>query len=623
MPIPDEVLPQVRTEVSPSAGLSEVATPDAFGANVGEALMQHGDVQTRLYHDANAAAVTRAHNEVDDHSNASLYDRKTGLLYQNLGEQAPAAVDKAAEDYAAHVSEVRGKLTNDAQRAMFDSSMGEHGRQFSRVIGDYEHRQVTEGQNANTKAYIENRQNDIAQNYDKPDLVNAAIAQQRYALVQAYARNTGGDPVTLAQAVDAGKEPEALKDILARRTSDAHMTALSAMQANGQNQMAKAYFEAHKQDFTAQDLIRAASTVKAGSDMDEARALEASIVAKQHADNRDGGIEDTSAVSQEAALKDLEERNVTDTKIHDLAQARIVHHFQLMGSAHKEAQGQLLEQAAQSLDDPKNTSYEIPANVYGQLDLKGREAVDKRKTQLQKFGRVDTDEDVKYRLNSMAKDPEQWDEFLAEPKETFHGSLNNVDWNKYLQTRAYIEGQSKRRDAKLSQFMVSAKLSSDLFRENDLPLPDPKQAGTPAYKAAADMHNRFNAQLDSAVRAESLKLKPPRELTEDEIRPIAAKLFTQTTWQSAPASFWDRLGSTENRGLLSSPGNGLRQESGPAFTAPNADKFAYRVEDIPPDALKVMQKHDNASGVRRSKDKLVSDYNERLSQAYNLSLAKP
>ncbi len=614
MPIPDEVMPQVQTQVSPSAGLSEVATPDAFGANVGDALRQYGDVQTRLYHDANAAAVTRAHNEVDDHTNASLYDRKNGLIYKNLGEQAPEAVDKASSDYAARVSEVRGTLTNDNQRAMFDASMGEHARQFGRVVGDYEHRQVTEGQNANTKAYIENRQNDIAQNYDKPDLVNAAIAQQRYALVQAYARNTGGDPVALAQSVDDGKAPEALKAILATRTSDGHMTALTAMQANGQNQMAKAYFDMHKQDFTEKDLLRATATVKAGSDMDEARSIETDIVAKQHADNKAGGIEDTSAVSLESALKDLEDRKIEDTKIHDLAQDRIVRHFRLQGEAHKEAQGELMQQAAQALDDPKNINYDIPSDVAGKLDFRSKKAVDDRQAQLRKFGHVTTDEEVKYRVTEAAKDPAQWQNFLDEPQEMYHGSLNNVDWNKYLQTRAYVQGQVQKRDAKLSQFMVSSKLSSDLFRENGLDLPMPKDAGTPKYKAAAAMQNSFNSQLDRAVVATSQSMKPPRELTEDEIRPLAAKLFSQQTWALPSGSpVAERMTSLW----------GSRTGEARTFQLPYADKLAYRVEDIPSDTLKKMQTIDNNAGRKRSAPELVAKYNETLARSYQLSQMSP
>ncbi len=617
--IPDAPMTSVDPQVQQGGMLSEVASPDMYGANVGQATAQMGEVESRIYHDANASAVTAARNKVDAAAQEKLYNPKTGLLYQNYGERAAPEVDKVAQAYKENVSETRDALTNDDQRAMFDKAMGEHGLQYQRTLGEYEHKQVTNGQNANTAAFIQNRQNDIAQNYHDPLFAHASIGMIRDSLIEAYARNNAMDPLAAQKQVANGTEPEELKEALLKADSGSHMLVINTAMANEQNGYARTYFEANKHQLTATDLAKATSMVRTSALHDEARATADEIIAQNKDRTNLLGEEDPNAppVSLESQLAELEKRKIEDTQLHDLIESRLIHHNDLEKKAHTEQQTNLLEQASDQMDGSPN--FDVTSDVLGQLDFKHKNAVETYQKKMRKYGRIETDEDVKLNLRTMASDPNSWDDFIKEDLSIYKGSLNNVDYEKARTLQATIKGQVAKRDMKLSQFQVSDQVATAILNENGLVLPKSVNKDSDTFREYAAQRNRFMDQLNRAVQTKSLDAK--KELTEPEIKEEAQKLFIQTTWQKAPQTWWEKVTNAPagqaipglNFGAVGT--NSSMSVTGPEFMSPGADKIAYRIDDIPAETLRIMKENDKKAGATRSNARLIESYNKNVVKA--------
>ncbi len=613
------VLPQVESDGFQAPLANEATT----GGNVSDATMQLGTVESRLYHDANASAVTAARNAVDAKTQNQLYNPQSGLLYQNHGVDAPKATTEVAQQYREHVSETRNLLTNDDQKSMFDRAMSEHGLQVQKTLGDYEHRQVTEGQNAESAAFIQNRQNDIAQGYADTFFVHANIAMQRDEIIKAYARNNAQDPDALTAQVAKGTEPDTLKEAIAKADSASHMLVLNTAMANDQNGYAKAYFVANKDQFTAGDLAKASNMVKVATENDEARAIEEDIQASTKDRTNLLGEEDPNAPPDnlESQLAELKKRNIADTGLRDKIEARLIHQNTLAKGAHQEQQVALIQEAADHLDDPSNTDFSVPANVLGQMDLKSRRVIESRQKQLRTLGRVETDPETRQMMDDMYANPETREAFADVKPEEYADKFNKVEYKNLQQRVANAKAWVATRDRKLEAETIPIDVRNRIFDANGMGLGGLKP-GSADRQAMVQRQNTFLDQLNAWGQAEMGAKK--RELLPGEWNDGAEKLFSSQSWvEDRP--WYDPRRIISNVNQFAPFASREKSVTGPAYANPTRYTVTvpgekdpiethpvYNSKEIPPKILEQLQLIATKNNKKLSDADLVRKYNDSL-----------
>ena len=254
MLIPDSFDEQVTDRVAPSAGLSEVANPQAFGGGVGQTLDYGAQILTRAHYDAaqqaNKVAALDKHNAVEAWTQKAWLDPQNGLRNQNLGAQAPAAANKLLSDFDNVVSTQRSALANDQQREMFDAQNDQLRQHLAGQTDEYAGQQLHAHAEGAYSAGVGLAHNAIANNPGDADAQVAKIT----GLVTNHAALNGFAP---------GSDES--KYMVQGAVSDAHTTAMGALMAQGNFQGAQKYWDTNGAAIVGPEHLRVQEALKNGS----------------------------------------------------------------------------------------------------------------------------------------------------------------------------------------------------------------------------------------------------------------------------------------------------------------------------------------------------------------------
>lgn len=261
MLIPDSFEEQDIPRASPGAGLSEIANPQAFGAGVAQTADYGAQILTRAHYDAaqqaNKVAALDKHNAVEAWTQKAWLDPQNGLRNQNLGAQAPAATGKLLSDFDNVVSTQRSALANDQQREIFDAQNDQLRQHLTGQTDEYAGQQLHQHAEGVYSAGVGLAHNAIANN---PGDAEAQIAKIQ-GLVTNHAALNGFAP---------GSDES--KFMVQGAVSDAHLTAIQALNAQNRPQDAATYLADNRGQITdAKALALAESETKAGTLADDAQ----------------------------------------------------------------------------------------------------------------------------------------------------------------------------------------------------------------------------------------------------------------------------------------------------------------------------------------------------------------
>jgi hypothetical protein len=612
-------IPSEQVQVQPTTGLGMDASPDAYGARVGQSLRNLGSVESRLFRDEEArqdnVAVMAAYNKMSDWALTNLYHPDTGILNKNLGADTAPAVDKTLADYDSTMSKVRADLAPRQQEA-FDRMQKEHYFQIKHQLYGYEAKQSKIYANEQTVALIQNQQDAAVQHARVGDLPGDESS--------AWARRVEANLEVSSAAIMAaghrnGDSAEVIQQQLQANASTTHMGVISELMANDRTADAKAWYSEHASELTKHDAIQAAGMFRIATVHDDARALNDSILAEQRTEyEKSAPVPDPAGIlgpqvqvepTLAGALAKLEARGIKDTAVYDQTKQRLKQYYTEEAAANRAQQMELAQQADDQLRDPTN-NYEISADILGKMDPKTLKFTLANQKSAREGGNIVSNESVKLRLRTMAADPSQWDEFASYAAVQFDADLNKADRNEYLANLAHVRGQIDKRDQHLSQGIIATQVATHIFQENGLTLPQGAAGTVDApgganYEAAAARRNKFMDQLHRAVAADALVKK--RDLSEEEIQAHATKLFATVSWQREPRGFWEwarATGTPEGKDVVTF--------SEPLYNAPGADKRIYRIDEMPASALKIMQANDQKNGVTRTPAQMIEAYNAAM-----------
>lgn len=286
----------VNQTVAGGGGLPMVATPGNMGAGIGEALEQGAEVATKIHHDAvsefNQTMALDAHNQLQQFGQEQLFDPKTGLLNQNTGKDAPQAVDKTMSAYDQKVSDISGSMPEGEARNQFARLAQDNRFQVQQHLNGYESRQINQYHEQVTSATLKNAATSAVNN------TNAALADPSNnptdpGVRQQIVTSASNDSIAMGVAVlkDEGKRKgqpqETTDEQVAEFTSATRYGVIQSLNSQGQDQDAKAYYNAWKGDLRGEQADHAARQVQAGSTAGDATRLAPTLVF-----NKDGSMRD-------------------------------------------------------------------------------------------------------------------------------------------------------------------------------------------------------------------------------------------------------------------------------------------------------------------------------------------
>ncbi len=328
---------RVAPDVQPGIDIPLAVTPQALGAGIGDAVQNLGEVASDIHakevDHANRTNVLAADNAQQAFIQARMYDPKTGLLNQNLGKDAPAAVDQALGEFDQSAARVEGGLTNDAQKLHFRQMATERRLQMQDQLGHYEHEQVTTWQKGVTQASVANATNAAIQNANDPLIVDANLALQRKVIEH--------------QGQIDGLSPDKIAELQKVANSGTHLAVLNQLVSSGNDLAAKDWFDANKGDLFGDDLTHATGLVKAGS-----LAGESQRIGREIAFDADGNLRTQTEIN---ALINKDPRLTKDAALFHGVQGATdnfaAHHLKAQEDDAKQA----FDQGYQALTDPSNT----------------------------------------------------------------------------------------------------------------------------------------------------------------------------------------------------------------------------------------------------------------------------
>lgn len=536
MPDQPTIQAQVQESVQPSAELPANATPDAFGAGIGQAFANLGDVATRIHRDAvmraNQTAVLDADNQTNAFLNQRLYDPKTGILYQNTGKDAPGVVDKTLSDFQEHVSKVQSGLVNDEQKTQFQRMSQARAFDLQRQLGEYEHRQTTAYADQTDASAVKLAGDAAVQNAGTrdPELSPDVFIQKQRAIIADAGERKGLPPETIqAQMADA--------------ESATHMGVISQLLSTGQDQAGKQWYDEHKEELVGPDRERVARMVDAGSNAGTALRVGDALVAPdakgQMPDREDlmAKIADMKLSPQARELAENRVNTLLDRHERDVRQGQI-----------NAANG-----AMQILQDPENTlGLNDPRITQARLSMSPAEWAQVQAMGA-KDGRVVTDwrgpgglayNDFHARITT----PATMAAALGEDIPTKYGGILGSGEIKELislQDSARNELKSGKPDERLASAALVRQIGSDTLLAHGLQgKVDESTPGSPGEPNAKNvLAIQYQTALRRAVDARQA-LDPKTKITPEIIQQEADKLLIKQTIGHEGPGFFGRIANS-------------------------------------------------------------------------------
>lgn len=573
--IPKSLGPQVRTAPLPAPLANpNMASPDAFGAAIGEGLNRGGMMALRARQEAED---DRDDIEAADALNqfAELDHQKMSEFRSRTGGNARGVLDEAGTDYRKRQEEFAKKLTRPgAQKRFREMTDARWANRNSAIITEHQTEQLRRYEVATLDGLIRTTQ------LDALDVGTDA------ALIEADRRAA----LTLQRRLDLeGADPQT-RDLALRANRDALFSAAIEQDIQGDNwKGAKARLD------------------KFGDTMSEGKrkALEAKV--------RDGGLNQQAQdavdqmFSQNPATKAEVDKWVSmlgDEDMRDRTQTKVDQEWNRREEAIKIARGKTYGEIAKAVDagaDPEAMILKHEdAAALTQEDkdhLRGI-AVRRARRQEPQAGSPDY-----YKLRRAASVLPQ--QFITEDLNLWRGRIPESERQGLIELQADMLGRATpgSKERKPSGLLTVSDIASRSLRSMGINGSIEKGERDPRADA-------FERLFDLAIQAEG----GTQNLTNAQMEAIANRLMAEETREVAAGGvgkFW-RWATFGAAGLAGIGVDGTEKVR--AFEMPGADKRAFSINQVPDSYLQEASKARDKNGNPPTEQMILNAYNASLGQ---------
>lgn len=356
--------PTVQNQPLPNARATVRATPEAFGAGVGD--VGEKFFQNMVQQEAEKAdeiAVMSARRRLTEYQNKKLYDPKDGALNRR-GRDSFGLPEETLPDFDNKISEIEGELS-DRQRRVFRRIAEQSRAQLDETVQRHVFQERQKYDTEETNSFVATERESAVFNFRDPGRIESGI-QNQISAINEYARRNG-------------KGADWVKDQVEDAKSKTYLAVIKRALAEGDDRYASALYEEIKADIKSDEQVEAAKLVGDGKYVGASQRTADQIIGEHKIDR---------AGAQEAIKK------IEDPKLRDMVQQRVDQHYTRQKMIEAETREEAFEYATRLAD----SGQPIPATIRNALSMQQLTALDQYLRRKAKGEDVDTDWSVYYKL---------------------------------------------------------------------------------------------------------------------------------------------------------------------------------------------------------------------------------
>lgn len=444
---------QIQEGGLPNARFTPSSNIESFGG--GQSFQQVTNAASQFIQnkmqEADDIATTEAYANAVKVKNDLIYNPETGAMTRT-GKNAIGSVESYTDQYNSELDNIGKGLANDRQRMAFNKIRLQQTSELYSTLQRHEFQEHAKYDQETTKTAITVSMDDAIKNYQSPGKISESIATQIDAIERHGQRS--------------GLPPETIKQQKQRAVSATHSGIIGRMLDNGQDQLAKAYYEEAKKGITGEDASKIEKSLEVGTLRGESQRKTDDIIEKNLS------LSDSLEIA----------RDINDPELRDSVVSRIKERFSEQKAVQDQQKLARYQQAANILEDTKDKD-QIPANIWANLTLSERNALDSRAKQLASGEPVSTDWKIYYDLKTAASFEGTRNKFLRENLLQYRSKLAEGEFKELINLQSSIRsGQQKAIDS-LSGYRTTTMIVNDTL--NDIGIdPTPKQGSKDAEKVA-------------------------------------------------------------------------------------------------------------------------------------------
>lgn len=469
---------------------------------------------------ADQVSVLEADQKLSALETRLLHDPEAGALNKR-GKDAFGLPETVMGDFGKGVEEIEAELGNDDQRMAFRRMVVQRQSDIDRNLQRHVSGEMRRHDDQTTESYLANERDAAAANYKDDDRVAMAIGRQRAAVVDHAQRN--------------GLPEEYIKQKTAEVTSQTLSTVVTRMVSDGDDLAAKKYYETNRDLFTGRDQERLVGVLEEASLRGESQRNTDAIVAK--------------APTMTAALE--EARKIEEPKLRDETTRRVREFYGLKKQAEEEARAEQFQYAANVLEQTGGNRDQIPADVWMNLSLSERNAIDARAKQLREGIPPTTDWGTYYELKTLASDASTRAGFLKTNLIEHRHKLGDAEFKDLVNLQAQLRRGDDSAETELMGYRTTQQIVSQALGQAGIDA-SPKPGSKDAARLAS-----FARQVDEQIV--EIQERTGKKATTEERQRIVDNLMVK--------------GAVE-RGWL-------WDTRKPVFEAEPGDEIEVQYEDVP------------------------------------------
>lgn len=314
------------------------------------------------------------------------------------GKDAAGALPAIQEDWEKGLSDLNEGLTNTDQQMMAKKAAQNRYDSLYRSVDTYSAVELKKYENESTESYIKVQKDLAVQNYKDPIAVADSTQRQSDALKEYQKRNGLSDDWFTAKNTESISKMNT--DIVAR------------MIDNGEDRLAKNYFEANKDSFSGEDIGKVEKFVRAGSIRGESYR-----VADQVFRNLKPGENPYEVIKEKVGTQDVDLLKATKDQYRDLV---------------NEQKAYTDQQNAQTLEGAYDTyilknNGPIPTTLLEEMDAANAEKLQRLYSDKVSGKTIETDMRVYFDIKSKLNNPRTRNEMLSKSPIEFFDSLGATE----------------------------------------------------------------------------------------------------------------------------------------------------------------------------------------------------
>ena len=499
----EDITPRVQDTTDPrfeQVGRGFAQQAEAFGQAGSQLTKAIGEVQQRK---AEAEFFNAEQDLIRSQVDVSNMFKgiKGDKVKQIADEEQGGLSGMAQKAWQERVDAVKNKYKDSDVLELIDTAAKKRSTELYKDSVNHEISELEQWEQQSKESYAKLNRDYAIENYQDPERVNDGIAKQELAI------NLMADDQGWAPAVRKAKLDEA--------KSQTRLGIVNQMIADGQDQIAKDFFDKFEGEFTAEDKLKATKLVEDASLMGESQRESDKIFLKH----------ESMSDALDAA------RGIKDPKLRDETVKRVKDRFAEKKKAEDMDTEGLHRRATDFLDETPDVDLYAQKNPadWSRFSLSQRSALRSYAKKKKGGAFIETDPNTYYDLLNMMTGPiEMRNAFmstnLADPK--YLSKLDESDREFFMKKQAEMRA-GKRGSAFIDSVRTNKQIVDDLLKSVDL---DPRTKNEKELQRI----NRFRSELDQQLRA--YQEETGKKATKEDTERIANDLLFKVTTDRR--SFW-------------------------------------------------------------------------------------